>query len=141
MLQDAKATTYKTSEARCRSMPHPRPFYKAVFFSSLQYLGTIAFLTSVVMCALQPSPFAVKLILGSLVFTALCWLFGFFKRRSAHCPLCKGTPLINTGAHTHVKSFRIPPFSHGTTATLSIIFTHRFRCMYCGSRYDMLKRS
>ncbi|MFT4176056.1 MAG: hypothetical protein QM627_05315 [Luteolibacter sp.] len=140
MKQETKAAAYQGSEIRCRSMPHPGPFYTAIFLSSLQYLGIIAFLTSGTLFILKPSISAVYLILGSLTFSFLCWFFAYFKRRAAYCPLCKGTPLINTGARTHAKSFRIPPFNHGTTATFSILFTHRFRCMYCGSRYDMLKR-
>ena len=72
-------------------------------------------------------------------FSALMWLVAYFKRRSAHCPLCKGTPLLNTGARTHMRARRLFPFSHGVTATFSILAVQRFRCMYCGSDYDLLK--
>jgi hypothetical protein len=69
----------------------------------------------------------------------LLWIIAFFKRRAAHCPLCKGTPLLNSGARPHAKARRFYPFNHGMTATLSIIATQRFCCMYCGSDFDLLK--
>jgi hypothetical protein len=61
------------------------------------------------------------------------------KRRSILCPLCKGTPLVSSRAHVHSKAFRIFPLNHATTAMLTILFTQTFRCMYCGSRFDVLK--
>ena len=61
-------------------------------------------------------------------------------RRSARCPLCKGTPYLNTGALTHRNATRLFPLNHGTSALLSSLITQRFRCMYCGTRFDLLKR-
>jgi len=140
MREDSLPTTYKAGEIRSRSMPHAKPFFIAVFFSALTYFGVVAAITSLVVFILHPQRLEVVCFVISLGFSALAWLIAFFKRRSAYCPLCKGTPLINTGAFTHAKAYRLPPLNHGTTATLSIIFTQRFRCMYCGSRYDMLKK-
>ncbi|MBG7607085.1 MAG: hypothetical protein IZT59_03510 [Verrucomicrobia bacterium] len=72
-------------------------------------------------------------------FTVVTWLISFFKRRHTHCPLCKGTPLINSGALAHQKATKTFPFNHGVSATISIIATHKSRCMYCGTLFDMLK--
>ncbi|MEO5714433.1 MAG: hypothetical protein ABIT37_13175 [Luteolibacter sp.] len=105
----------------------------------IHYLGLVTTVTSFVCYFIQPSVLASDFVVGGLAFSAASWLLAFFKRRAAHCPLCKGTPLVNSGAHTHAKAFRLVPFNHGITAVLSIIATQRFRCMYCGSDYDLLK--
>ncbi len=111
----------------------------AAFFSALHYLGCITTITAFVLFFMDPSQLAMKVILGGLLFSVLTWLVALFKRRAAQCPLCKGTPLINSGALAHSKATRIPPFNHGVSATLSVIATQTFRCMYCGSDYDLLK--
>ncbi|MBC7980220.1 MAG: hypothetical protein H7Y36_06630 [Armatimonadetes bacterium] len=88
---------------------------------------------------IQPTHLATRVFAASLVCTAVTWLIAFLKRRNTHCPLCKGTPLINSGALTHQKAFRLYPFNHGVTATLSLIASQKFRCMYCGTNFDILK--
>ncbi len=124
---------------RARSLPSGRSFTVAVFFSALHYLGLITTTTALVLFLVEPDVLAMKMIVGGLVFSGATWLIAFFKRRSAHCPLCKGTPLINSGALAHSKATRLYPFNHGVTATLSVIATQTFRCMYCGSDFDLLK--
>lgn len=126
---------------RARSLPSARPFRVAVFFSSVHYLGLVVSVTGLVAFFLEPTQAASRILLGGMVFSAFSWLIALFKRRSVHCPLCKGTPLINTGARTHVRARRLFPLNHGVTATLSIMATQKFRCMYCGSDYDLLKPS
>ncbi len=124
---------------RARSLPSSRPFNVAVFFSGLHYLGIVATLTAFILFLITPSQLASHVIIGGLSFSAVTWLIAFFKRRAAYCPLCKGTPLINSGAHVHTKATRILPLNHGVSATLAIIATQTFRCMYCGSDFDLLK--
>ncbi len=102
-------------------------------------MGLITTLTAVVMFLMEPNPAALKAILSGIGFSIVMWILAFFKRRDAHCPLCKGTPLINSGALPHSKARRIYPLNHGMSATLSIIATQRFCCMYCGSDFDLLK--
>lgn len=123
-----------------RSVPHRKPFVTTVFLCALHYMGILAAITTLVIYFLEPSQLATKVLIACLGFIAFTWLLAFFKRRSTHCPLCKGTPLINTGALPHKKAFRIFPFNHGVSATLSIIATHKFRCMYCGTGFDILKQ-
>lgn len=124
---------------RARAVPHARPFKVAVFFSALHFLGLIATLTAMTSAWIRPNPLAPKVVIAGLVFSGVTWLIAYFKRRSTHCPLCKGTPLINSGALPHVRARRIGPFNHGVSAILAILATHRFRCMYCGSDFDLLK--
>ena len=124
---------------RARSLPSSWPFAVAAFFSALHYLGIIAALTGVVLFGIEQSHLAVRVILGGIGFSVVTGFIAFFKRRAAHCPLCKGTPLINSGARAHSRATRIPPFNRGVSATLSVIACQNFRCMYCGSDFDLLK--
>jgi hypothetical protein len=124
---------------RARSLPSSRPFNVAVFLSALHYLALIMTTTAFVLFFKEQSQLAVKFIVGGIAFSVVTWLIAFFKRRAAHCPLCKGTPLINSGALAHTKATRIFPFNHGVSSTLTILATQRFCCMYCGSDFDLLK--
>lgn len=127
--------------SRARSLHDKRPFNVAVFFAVVHYLCIIAFLTCVVILILNPVEGSVKILITSLVACLFTWLISFFRRRSVRCPLCKGSPLLDTGASKHSKAYRLPPLNHGNTAVLGILFLHRFRCMYCGTPYDMLKKA
>ena len=131
--------TRKERLLRARSLPSRRPYDTAVLLSMVHFLGIIATVTALVSFIHQPSELATQIIISGIIFSAITWFIAFFKRRATFCPLCKGTPLINSGALTHSKSIHIFPFNHGMTATLSIIATQRFRCMYCGSDFDLLK--
>lgn len=126
---------------RARSLPRPQAFRVAVFFVSVHYLGIVATVTALTVVLLEPSQAASRFFVAGLVFCAISWLVSFFKRRSTFCPLCKGTPLLNTGARTHLRARRLYPLNHGVTAIVSIMATQKFRCMYCGSDYDLLKPS
>lgn len=108
-------------------------------FYALFCMGLVGAATALCVSVREPSPAATRILLGAMGFSALMWLVAFFKRRSAHCPLCKGTPLLNTGARPHLRARRVFPFSYGQTAIFSILAMQRFRCMYCGSDFDLLK--
>lgn len=130
----------KRSQAeRLRSVPDRQPYIRAMLLCTMHYMGIIATLTTIAVFAIEPSRLATQLLIICLGFTAVTWLLAFFKRRVTHCPLCKGTPLLNTGALPHKNASRIFPFNHGISATLSIIATQKFRCMYCGTGFDILK--
>lgn len=125
--------------SRPRSLPAARPYRIAACLFALHILGSIAGITALACFIRQPSETASGVLFASMGFSALAWLAAFFMRRAIHCPLCKGTPLCNSGARTHERAKRLPPFNHGITATLSILAIQKFRCMYCGSDFDLLK--
>jgi len=124
-----------------RSLPSSRPFYIAAVLSLVHYLSVIMAVASLVYCIKEPSAHASRIFIGAMVFSILTWIIAFFKRRSTLCPLCKGTPLIDAGALPHLRATKCYPFNHGVSATLSIIATQRFRCMYCAADFDLLKPS
>jgi hypothetical protein len=130
------------SVARARSIHDKRPFTSAIFFTLVHYLCIIAFITCAVILFLHPTPMTMaKPLIASAMALALTWLISYLRRRSARCPLCKGSPLLDSGAAKHAKASRLRPFNCGTTAVLGIFFLNRFRCMYCGTPYDLQKRS
>jgi len=136
---EPSSSQYLKASPRPRGLPFRGAFIWATVFSAISYLAMIAAGTSIVLFALYPSVPARNAILISLAFGVSAWLLAFLKRRSAYCPLCKGTPLLDTGARPHNKAVRVRPLSHGVTAVLSILTTQQFRCMFCGSHFDLLK--
>lgn len=125
--------------SRARSLPSSKPFNVAVFFSALHYLTLLALITSLVMFIDSPGILDTQLVVGSLIGAGFTWFIAFAKRRCAFCPLCKGTPLINSGARVHSRAKRLYPLNHGVSASISIIANQKFSCMYCGSEFDLLK--
>jgi hypothetical protein len=130
---------------RSRSMPYRGSFYVATFWTLFYIFWIITTITAVVMFLLyhknNPSHFFLYTVVIGVLFSLLSLIISFFKRRKALCPLCRGTPLLNNGARVHQKSLYIPPLNHGYTAIVSIVFTQKFCCMYCGTKYDLLKES
>ena len=129
----------KSSAARARSLPHRSSFVWSTIWSSLFFIGLFASVTCFVLFFVFPSPLATKALVGSIAFSGVMWFFSFLKRRETFCPLCRGTPLMNTGARAHSRAVRIPPLNHGVTAVLSILACQKFCCMFCGTSYDLLK--
>lgn len=130
------------SVSRARSIHNKQPFTAAVFATLLHYLCLIGLVTCLVLLAVSPAKQALVMpLVVSLVASLVTWLISFVRRRSARCPLCKGSPLMESGAVKHAKAYRLRPLNHGATAILGILFLNRFRCMYCGTPYDLLKRS
>lgn len=135
----SKLASSRRARPRPRSLPSNTRYEIAVFFSKLFFLSLIIVLTSIGLFVQEQSPLTVNLIVAGIGLSIITWIIAFFKRRRALCPLCKGTPLINSGARPHAKARRIYPLNHGISATLSIIATQKFCCMYCGSDFDLLK--
>lgn len=131
----------RSDASRARSLPHRGAYYAAVFLTLFHYLCLVATLTLAVLFALDPGLQTLQPVLGGLVAAVISWFISFFKRRTARCPLCKGTPLLDSAASKHSKARRLGPFNYGTTATLTILGCQRFRCMYCGTPYDLLKQT
>ncbi|MGJ8697247.1 MAG: hypothetical protein ACSHYF_13095 [Verrucomicrobiaceae bacterium] len=111
----------------------------AATYMAILYLLLVALLTSAAVYAVVQTKASAYLLVAIMAATLLTWCASLFKRREARCPLCKGTPLLNTGAHLHEKAYKLPLLNHGNTNAVRTIFTQRLRCMYCGTPYDFLK--
>jgi len=125
-----------------RSVPpvYRKSFVIAVCAACLHYLCIIGAITTGGILFYARNEETCYIMLAFLAASIITGIISFLTRRCARCPLCKGTPLIHTGAIAHQVAFRVPPFNHATTATLNILCSQRFRCMYCGSRFDLHKR-
>ena len=129
---------------RMRSVPYRGAFYQATFWTVLHLFCIMATITTIVIFFLHHKTVGIHyykrpiIVFASL--TILTMMISFYKRRNARCPLCLGTPLLNSGALVHKHSYALTPFNNGFTAVLSIIFTQKFRCMYCGILFDLLKK-
>lgn len=129
-------------EHRSRSVPHKKPFIVALVASLLFYLSLVALATSLFAFFSAPPQFkksAASILVAMPPICSVLWIIAYFKRRQTFCPLCKSTPLLDNLAHKHEKAYKCIPFNYGTTAILSTFFTQRFRCMYCGTPFDLLK--
>lgn len=131
------------SPPRHRSVPYRKAYYQATFWTILHLFCVFCTLASIVMFFLyhKSANFGSfrRIIIVGAVSSIITLIISCSKRRSARCPLCIGTPLLNSGALAHKRSFALGPLNEGFTAVLCIACTQKFRCMYCGTRYDLLK--
>lgn len=127
--------------ARPRSLPGAFHYQFCLVLCAINYLCIIALVTTSVMTLLHAHQRAIHLLILTSAATLATWFLAYFKRRKTLCPLCKGTPLMESGARLHIRAKRIFPFSHGVSTVLFILFTQKFRCMYCGTDFDLLKDS
>jgi len=131
----------KRSVDNFRSIHHKRPFIESNLLALLHYLALIAVITLAVILIRVGGTDVRNAFIAAMIAFAVTWLLSYIRRLNTKCPLCKGTPLLDCAAVKHTKAVRIAPLSYGTTAQLSLLFTHRFRCMYCGTGFDLLKKS
>lgn len=127
------------SSVRLRSVPYRSPYIWAEIFALFNYCGAVALLTSLPLFFLNPNPSSVRIVVGCVIFYGISGIVSFLKRRHVLCPLCKGTPLVSSRALVHSKATRIFPLDYGTSATLILLFSQTFRCMFCGARFDLMK--
>lgn len=131
----------KRSVDNYRSVHHKRPFIESNLLALLHYLALIAVITLAVIFIRVGEAEVKNSFIAAVIAFAVTWLLCYVRRLNTKCPLCKGTPLLDCAAVKHTKAVRIAPLSYGTTAQISLLFTNRFRCMYCGTGFDLLKKS
>ena len=126
-------------EKRARSVPYKKPYVMAVIISALFYLGLVGTTSALFAFMVVPGQSTASLLVGLGAFSTFLWLFSFFKRRSCFCPLCKGTPLLDSAARRHEKAVRFFPLTYGTSNVIRLLMHQRFRCQFCGTPFDLLK--
>ncbi len=124
---------------RARSVPYRKPYIWALLVSAFFYLALVGCAAALFALAASPGKNAASLLIGFGGFSAFLWLFSFFKRRSCHCPLCKGTPFLDNSAGQHEKAVRFFPLNYGTSNVIRALVRQHFRCQYCGTTFDLLK--
>ena len=131
----------KRSSDHYRSLPHKWPYIEAAFLALVSYLAMLAIITLGIIMIGTKSEKVTHGFIAAVAVLVISWLLGYFRRMAIKCPLCKGTPLLDSSASRHTKAFRVPPFNYGTTAQFSVLLSHRFRCMYCGTGFDLTRKS
>jgi hypothetical protein len=124
---------------QARSVPYKRPFITALLVSAFFYLLLIGTAAALFALMVAPNKNAASLLIGFAGFSAFLWFFSFSKRHSCHCPFCKGTPLLDSGATRHEKAVRFFPLNYGTSNVIRSIARQHFRCQFCGTPFDLLK--
>ena len=123
-----------------RSLPFKRGYVAALVVGFLHYMALVTTATLGFILFRTQNGIVAAWLIGAILAIVITWVIGYLLRRSAKCPLCKGTPLLDTNAAKHSKAVRIRPFNFGTTALLHLTFSYRFRCMYCGTPFDLLRK-
>ena len=124
---------------RARTLPHKYHYQISLYWAVLFYTLILCIIAAGIGFALDTNQNNAFLLIGLVFAGIVVWPLGYLARRKATCPLCKGTPLLDSQASKHVKAVRILPFNYGTTNILKAIFARRIRCHFCGTPYDMLK--
>lgn len=140
MLSVNLTNTQPKRVERARAVPTSRPYYVAAILFSCFVLCLVGAVTSIWFAVADSNQEALHLFLMFMSLSLIFWLMSYIKRKHTICTLCKGTPLLNSGSLVHVRAKRLPPLNHGTTALASIIFSQKYRCMFCGEDYDLLKK-
>lgn len=124
---------------RARAVPAKRPIILALVLSAIYYLALVGAASALVAMAIRPGKSAAIVLLAFLGLSGVMWLVSFLKRRGCRCPLCQGTPLVDSGAHRHQKAVRFFPLNHGSSNVVRALLRQHFRCQYCGTPFDLLK--
>lgn len=127
---------------RDRSVPFKKPFVVAVLCTLVFYLALICLLAAAAAFVFSGKghQHQAALILAALAAASVfSWIVAYLMRRRANCPLCKCTPLLDNFALKHQKAQKTWPLNHGHTAVVRLLCTQRWRCMYCGTPFDILK--
>jgi len=131
---------------RARSVPHKGSFIRAVVWISLFFLGVVMSITAAAVFSIEsylnpePPKILAYTLIASLGLTGVMWVFGYIARKHAICSLCRSTPYLDNGANFHTKAEKIFPINYSHTNCLKSIFFQQFRCQYCGTPYDYLKK-
>jgi hypothetical protein len=121
-------------------VPFKKSYIEAVAFTAVFYLSlTATMATLVASIILRRTDTAILLgILTSL--SVVFWLISFLLRRTPRCPLCNGTPLVDSSARKHTNATRLFPLNYGTSNVIRCIVHQKYRCPYCGTPFDLLKK-
>lgn len=126
---------------QARSLPHRGAFIRAMIVAGwFHYLSLLGALALGAFLLLEHRNELLPWFLGAIGLVVFTGILGYALRRSARCPLCHGTPLLDQRASRHEKALRLPPLNHGQTALLHLSLTRRFRCMFCGTPFHLGKK-
>lgn len=111
------------------------------FLALTSYLALPATLYFTIRLLLEPQGDWQKPALGSLIALAVSLILGTLLSAITKCGLCHGAPLMGKNCRKHVLANKLPCLTYRASAILHLIFTGKFRCMFCSTPYRLGTRT
>jgi hypothetical protein len=116
-----------------------RDLTRAIYISSLFFvIRSLAFVTFLVLLTFliitndEQLFHPLGIVVAVLLFSTP---FGFLSGRKANCQLCKSPLMMTRKCNRHLKARKILG-SYRLRVSISVLFTHSFRCQFCGERFS-----
>ena len=77
----------------------------------------------------------------SLVALVVSLVIGTLVSAITKCGLCHGSPLMGKSCRKHVLANKLPLCTYRASAILHLIFTGKFRCMFCSTPFRLGTRA
>ncbi len=79
--------------------------------------------------------------LASLIALVVSLVIGTVLSATTKCALCHGSPLMGKNCRKHVLANKIPFLTYRASTLLHVLFTGRFRCMFCSTPFRLGRKS
>lgn len=79
--------------------------------------------------------------IGALSALLISLILGTILSAMTKCALCHGTPLLGKKCRKHLLANKLPGLTYRASAILHLVFTGRFRCMYCSTPFRLGRKS
>lgn len=107
------------------------------FFALTSYVALPATIYYTIHLILDPQGGWQTLALASLIALVVSLLLGTLLSAITKCGLCHGTPLMGKNCRKHVLANKMPCLTYRASAILHLIFTGKFRCMFCSTPFRL----
>lgn len=77
----------------------------------------------------------------SLTTLMVSLIVGTILSAMTKCALCHGNPMLGKNCRKHTLANKIPFLTYRASAVLHLLFTGRFRCMFCSTPFRLGKKS
>ena len=133
---------------RARPFPQPGRLVVGVLLDVACKASALLALVAVVLFGrelVQKGELSVDDPLWGLVFLGAVVLYGvlavvrYQQGRRTLCSLCRGPVFHEQRSSKSRNATKLPGLSHRTSIVLSLLFTGRYHCMYCGTPFRLKK--
>jgi hypothetical protein len=112
-----------------------------VLLALTTYLALPATLYFTARLVMEPGAGWESWTLGSLVALVGSLVMGIVLSAMTKCTLCHGTPLLGTSCRKHPLANKLPLLTYRASTILHVLFTGRFRCMFCSTPFRLGRRN
>lgn len=75
--------------------------------------------------------------LGALITLVVSLVLGVILSATTRCSLCHGTPFFGHRCRKHALANKLPLLSYRASCLAHVLFTWKFRCMFCSTPYRL----